>query len=115
MSAQKLKGRDPAAAAAEEGKEKVDTGDLMSAAEVQEAMNQEEPQLERSRTGSGRSLASEALEKKQKAADEYGRFGEVDHNMVYLFGRMGEINRSDLFFYVAGACASIGEYYCATR
>lgn len=105
VSAQKLKGRnpdtpDPELAVADTA------GQPLTQAEVEEAMQAEQP-LERSRTGSGRSLASEILDKKKQ---EVGQFGDKDYNLPYLFKRMGEINRDDLYLYIGGVIAAIGEY-----
>ncbi|KAG8998222.1 GTPase-activating protein [Tulasnella sp. JGI-2019a] len=75
----------------------------MNAEEVQAAIQQEQP-LERARTGSGRSLASEALEKKRQ---EQGQFGERQYSMTYLFRRMGRINKEDRRLYIGGGIAAI--------
>lgn len=108
VSAQKLKGRDKPAD--DEGGKKA--GELMTAEEVQEALQEEKPELERQRTGSGRSLASEALDKKKKGLAGQ-QFGEVDHGMVYLARRMVEINREDATLYFGGIAGAIGE--CRAR
>ncbi|KAG8874984.1 GTPase-activating protein [Tulasnella sp. 331] len=110
VSAQKLKGRDQKAVDAEEAEAAADggktAGQLMTEDEVQEALQQEQPQLERARTGSGRSLASEALEKK-KRSDGGGQFGEKEYSMTYLFRRMGRINKVDRNLYIGGIAAAI--------
>ncbi|KAG8955981.1 GTPase-activating protein [Tulasnella sp. 424] len=109
VSAQKLKGRDPASRDSEEqettaeGSEAGGTG-LMTKAEIEEALHDEKP-LARTNTGSGRSLASEIIEKKKK--EGWGQFGDKEYSLPYLFKRMGAINREDSTLYIGGAVAAI--------
>ena len=100
VSAQKLKGR------------KVDADDnvggLMSKGEVHAAMQDEEP-MDLKRVGTRRSIASEILEKQREAG--FGKFGDKEHNMIYLFRRMGRINREELSLYIGGFIAASREYF----
>lgn len=106
VNAQKLKGRDPAS---RDSEEKEDTGNVMTKQEVKEALAEEEPKdLKRINTGSGRSLASEILEKKRKNGG-LGQFSDTEYSMFYLFKRMVHINREDYKLYIVGACFAIGE------
>lgn len=97
VSAQKLKGRDPESRdseAAEDG--------LMSAKEIKETLAEEVPEALK-RTGTGRSLASEALERKRlEQGEEQGPYG-----MVYLIKRMALLDREDWSVYIRAAMASI--------
>ncbi|KAG8998635.1 GTPase-activating protein, partial [Tulasnella sp. 427] len=109
VSAQKLKGRDPASRESEPQGETTAEGSeagngLMTKEEVEEALNDEKP-LARTNTGSGRSLASEIIEKKKK--DGWGRFGDKEYGMPYLFKRMGLINKEDMPLYIGGVVAAI--------
>ena len=104
VSAQKLRQTNPADD--ENNTPDASQADLMTKAEVQEAVKEEVP-LGRTTTGSGRSLASEALEKKR--ADGFGKFGAKEYHMAYLFKRMGRINRSDLNLYIGGAIFAISK------
>ncbi|KAG8687043.1 GTPase-activating protein [Ceratobasidium sp. 423] len=59
--------------------------------------------LKRTATGT-RSLASEILSAREK---EGGRYGTKDHGFIYLFKRMGLINRDSWRYYVLGCLAAI--------
>ncbi|KAG8935087.1 GTPase-activating protein [Tulasnella sp. 418] len=73
---------------------------IMTADEVQNALKEETPALQRSNTGSGRSLASEALEKKRK--DGFGQFGDKEYSLFYLAKRLIKINKGDVPKYITG-------------
>ncbi|KAG8983190.1 GTPase-activating protein, partial [Tulasnella sp. 427] len=98
VSAQKLKGRDPESRDPEE-----EGGDgLMSAKEVKETLEEEVPEALK-RTGTGRSLASEALERKRfEQGEEKGPYG-----MMYLMKRMALLDREDWPVYLRAGVASI--------
>ncbi|KAG8944771.1 GTPase-activating protein [Tulasnella sp. 408] len=98
VSAQKLKGRDPESRDSEEAGE----DGLMSAKEVKETLAEEVPEALK-RTGTGRSLASEALERKRlEQGEEKGPYG-----MVYLIKRMALLDRDDWSVYIRAAISSI--------
>jgi ATP-binding cassette subfamily B (MDR/TAP) protein 1 len=54
------------------------------------------------------SLASEIIEQRQKA--ETGETKSNDHNLLYLFMRMGKINRAEWSSYVLGCIAACRTY-----
>ncbi|KAG8902517.1 GTPase-activating protein, partial [Tulasnella sp. 408] len=97
VSAQKLKGQEPESRDSEAAE-----GGLMSAKEVEETLAEEVPEALK-RTGTGRSLASEALERKRlEQGEEKGPYG-----MVYLIKRMALLDREDWSVYIRGGIASI--------
>ncbi|KAG9035874.1 GTPase-activating protein [Tulasnella sp. UAMH 9824] len=97
VSAQKLKGQDPESRDSEAAE-----GGLMSAKEVEDTLAEEVPEALK-RTGTGRSLASEALERKRlEQGEEKGPYG-----MVYLIKRMALLDREDRSVYIRGGIASI--------
>ncbi|KAG6837188.1 hypothetical protein H0H93_013415 [Arthromyces matolae] len=72
--------------------------------EDMEKLAREEVPLGRKNTG--RSLASEIIEQRQKARE--GAKEEGDHNLLYLFKRMGALNRAQWKSYLFGAaCATV--------
>ncbi|KAG8907884.1 GTPase-activating protein [Tulasnella sp. 403] len=105
VNAQKLKGRDPSTPDSPEDAEPTVAGGLMTKEEIKEAIEDEKPALNRTHTGSGRSLASEILEKKKR--DGFGQFGDKEHSLPYLFKRMGAINRGDYKLYIGGVIFAV--------
>lgn len=75
----------------------------MSADEIEDAIREGQLELERARMGSGRSLMSEAMEKKRRGAAPGARIGNTDHSLPYLFGRMGQVGREDGILHIGGS------------
>ncbi|KAF5382598.1 hypothetical protein D9615_002908 [Tricholomella constricta] len=77
----------------------IETPDLKDQPEDMEKLAREEIPLGRKNTG--RSLASEIIEQKLKAHD--GEKEKGDHGLVYLFKRMGMLNRAGWASYAIGS------------
>jgi ATP-binding cassette, subfamily B (MDR/TAP), member 1 len=86
---------------------------LREAAEVTEATESDEElpvdiekaaleEIPLGRKNTGRSLASEIIEQKRSGASEE----RTDYGILYLFRRMGAINRSSWKTYLLGACCA---------
>ncbi|TFK71922.1 P-loop containing nucleoside triphosphate hydrolase protein [Pluteus cervinus] len=59
------------------------------------------------RTSTSRSLASEVLADKEKHGSSDDKQGDVDHGFVYLFKRMGKLNRESWNRYLTGCVFAI--------
>lgn len=75
----------------------------MTTEEVKLAIEDESSELHPVEPDSAQVLSGGVPLTKQKAGND------VDHNIPYLFKRMGRINREDWSLYVRGLCASIGK------
>ncbi|GAA6011936.1 hypothetical protein JCM10207_003434 [Rhodosporidiobolus poonsookiae] len=81
----------------------------LTRAQLDELARNEKPQFENiKRVGTGRSLASEALERKQHDLEAGGQIGPVQHGFPYLIARMYKLNRDQWQKYVVGFCAAVG-------
>lgn len=76
--------------------------------QLDEMARQEKPQFETlKRTGTGRSLASQALEKRQLDLEAAGGEQHVKRNFPYLIKRMFIINRDQWKEYTLGFCFAV--------
>lgn len=75
------------------------------AEEEEDVEKQAEKEIPLGRSNTGRSLASEILEQRQKSQENQDR--ENKYSLVYLFKRMGRINRDSWRFYICGGIAAI--------
>lgn len=109
VNAQKLReAREKAAQPGAEGADdSSDTAASHEAAEREEEdmQKQAEKEIPLGRSNTGRSLASEILEQRQKEAPSK----ETKYSMVYLFRRMGRINKDVWHMYVIGGIAAVRE------
>lgn len=102
VNAQKLKGQDPDREASGRD-DKVPEG-LMTEAEVEATVAEEVPEALK-RIGTGRSLASEVIEKKRSGNIE----AKDGHSLLYLLKRMALICHDDMSLYTLGTLGAIGK------
>ncbi|GAA5899256.1 hypothetical protein JCM6882_009297 [Rhodosporidiobolus microsporus] len=80
----------------------------LTRAQLDEMARNEKPQFEAlKRAQSGRSLASEMIERRKRDLEE-GDMGPVKHGFIYLLYRLYHLNRDQWRHYIAGFAAAIG-------
>jgi ATP-binding cassette, subfamily B (MDR/TAP), member 1 len=97
VQAQKLRERREATALDLDASSTGDDGENAKQ-DIEKTIKEEKPTLPRKNTG--RSLASELVEKKQRDLESGNK--EHQHNLFYLFRRMGKINRDAWRYYAFG-------------